>query len=119
MPNWSLVYYRVCDWYVRNPKMVGKHAFMPLMHRVMRTYPFKIDGDGKRKCKPKKRELHFASHFDAAIYGYYGHVLQERYERVLQEKKIDDVVTAYRKIKSESHLGNKSNIDFLMMFLLI
>ena len=98
--------------YVQNPKLVAKHAFLPLMHRVMRTYPFKMDGNGKRKCNPKKRELHFASHLDAAIYGYYGNILQKRYERVLQEKDIADVVTAYRKIKCESHFGNKSNVDF-------
>ena len=98
--------------YVRNPKIVAKHAFLPLMHRVMRTYPFKLDGTGKRKCMSKKRELHFASHLDAVIYGYYGYVLQEQYEKILRKKGIEEVVTAYRKIKSESHFGNKSNIDF-------
>ena len=100
------------DSYVRNSKKVAQHAFLPLMHRVMRTYPFKIDGDGKRKCNPKTRNLYFASHLDAAIYSYYAHMLQEKYEMVLSEKKIDDVVTAYRKIKCDNRFGNKCNIDF-------
>lgn len=98
--------------YVHNANAIAHHSFLPLMHRVMKTYPFKISANGKRKCKPKKRELFFASHIDAAIYGFYSSRLQEKYEKILLDKNLGDVVTAYRKIKASNHYGNKSNIDF-------
>lgn len=98
--------------YVHNAHAMARHPFSPLMHRVIKSYPFKINANGKRKCKPKKRELFFASHIDAAIYGFYSSRLQEKYEKILLEKNLSDVVTAYRKIKASNHYGNKSNIDF-------
>lgn len=77
-----------------------------------KTYPFKHDEEGVRKKKKKIRKLTFASHIDAAIFAYYAEKLQADYEKYIKGIGIDDVVTAYRKIKSESHKGNKCNIDF-------
>lgn len=98
--------------YVTNKDAIAHHAFLPLIRRTVKTYPFKRNEEGTRKKKKKKRKLTFASHIDAAIFTYYAEKLQADYENYIKGIGIGDVVTAYRKIKSESHKGNKCNIDF-------
>ncbi len=98
--------------YITNKDAIVHHAFLPLMRRTVKTYPFKHNEEGVRKKKKKIRKLTFASHIDAAIFAYYAEKLQADYEKYIKGIGIDDVVTAYRKIKSESHKGNKCNIDF-------
>jgi hypothetical protein len=67
--------------YVTNPVNIAKHPFLPLIRREVKTYPYKRDsGVGKRKIRKKIRDLTFASHIDAAIYGYYAQTLQQKYE---------------------------------------
>ena len=99
--------------YVTNPVNIAKHPFLPLIRREVKTYPYKRDsGVGKRKIRKKIRELTFASHIDAAIYGYYAQTLQQKYEDRLVEYHLQDVPTAYRSIKDEKTDHNKCNIDF-------
>lgn len=98
--------------YVTNKDAIANHAFLPLIRRTVETYPFKCDEHGLRKRKTKKRELTFASHIDSAIFAYYAEMLQVEYERYIRQTGIDNVVTAYRRVKSEKHNGNKCNIDF-------
>lgn len=98
--------------YITNKDAIAHHAFLPLIRRTVTTYPFKRNEEGKRKKKKKNRKLTFASHIDAAIFAYYAEKLQSDYENYIKGIGIGDVVTAYRKIKSESHKGNKCNIDF-------
>lgn len=97
--------------YVRNPHAVARHPFLPLMHVKKISYPFKKNCSGKRKCKRKVRDICYVSHIDAAIYGYYSTILQDKYETLIKKNGLDDVVTAYRKVKENSH-RNKSSIDF-------
>jgi hypothetical protein len=99
--------------YVTNPDKVAHHAFLPLIRRVVKTFPYR-QKNGKPAPKKKVRNLTFASHFDAAIYGYYSKKLQDKYEEYLIENDIADVVTAYRKIPSERQdtKSGKCNIDF-------
>lgn len=98
--------------YVQNPKAVSKHAFLPLIRRTMVSYPYKINEEGKRVCKPKARLLTYASHEDSAIFAYYAYKLQGKYEDYLNQHDLGDVVTAYRKIPCDSRGGNKCSIDF-------
>lgn len=98
--------------YVLNKDMVVHHSFLPLMRKEMISFPFKSNRYGKRKMKKKIRKLTYASHTDAAIFGYYAEQLQTLYEKYIQGHGFSDVVTAYRKIECESHYGNKCNIDF-------
>lgn len=77
----------------------------------MVSYPFKTN-DKKRVLKTKTRKLTFASHIDAAIFAYYAVCLQKYYEKYILEKEFSEVVTAYRKVQSLTHKGNKCNIDF-------
>ena len=98
--------------YIINKDAITHHAFLPLIRRTVKTYPFKRNKEGIRKKVKKKRKLTFASHIDAAIFAYYAEKLQADYENYIKGIGIGDVVTAYRKVKSESHKGNKCNIDF-------
>ena len=97
--------------YVSNPQAVRSHAFLPLIRRVVKTYRFKTDCGKRVRKDVKKRCLTFASHLDAAIFGYYANSLQKEYERKLRVLGLDDVVTAYRKIECVNRKGNKCNID--------
>jgi hypothetical protein len=106
---------------VRNPDLISKYSFLPLIHRklVVRRFRREVAHDGTRSklrnVSKKKREIYYSSHIDGNIYSYYSALLNKYYERKLVEKNISDCVTAYRKIKlhpSNSYSRNKCNIDF-------
>lgn len=98
--------------YIQNPSAISKHAFLPLVRRTVISYPYRLNSKGERVCKCKRRPLTYASHEDSAIFAYYAYKLQKRYEDYLVHNSISDVVTAYRKIPSDKHGGNKCSIDF-------
>jgi hypothetical protein len=72
---------------IENPAFVANYAFYPLLHSIIRerkykkvnqskhqnktfrTHNFKLIEGGYEKTS-KNRPLHYASHFDALIYGY-------------------------------------------------
>lgn len=114
-----------------NPKFVAKYSFYPLIHsnisdrkykktllqanppRTERTHSYK-DENGIYKKNIKTRPLHYATHMDALILGYYAEVLQKMYEDELKKHNgLSDCVTAYRKIPIENEINrNKGNIHF-------
>lgn len=105
--------------YITNPNKIKSHAFCPFIHNKIIAPKFRKEYDingnlshnGLRKVQePKIRDIYYANHWDANIFAYYSYLLSERYEKRLQEKSLDDVVTAYRKVPKEK--GNKCNIDF-------
>ncbi|MEO5891079.1 MAG: reverse transcriptase domain-containing protein [Ferruginibacter sp.] len=108
--------------YVLNTDAVKAHAFYPLIHRtsVVRKYRRDINKDtGKRSAeryaKSKPRELYYANHLDACIYGYYAKGLNEAYDAKLLNLGLHDTVTAYRRIKlnpTDPDSVNKSSADF-------
>lgn len=109
---------------VLNPNYVAKYAFFPLIHSVIKERKYKKTGSGQRahsfinseglKVKTiKMRPLHYATHMDALIFGYYASLLQEKYEEKL--KQVDGLsrcIIAYRKIPIEGSSKNKSTIHF-------
>lgn len=120
-------YYRL----ITDEKYIEKYAFYPLIHTniIDRKYK-KADSEkhrntGRRHChtleetgRPDKsnklRPLHYASHMDALVYGYYKDILDELYEKKLGENsKLNSAVNAYRKIEiSEENKKGKSTIHF-------
>ena len=98
--------------YIKNPEKIAHHAFFPLIHRKMVSYPAK--GKGKdRKRQRKVRDICYATHLDAQIYSYYNDKLSKAYERKLTELSLGDVVVAYRSIPTEENPDvNKSHIHF-------
>ncbi|MCF2488081.1 reverse transcriptase domain-containing protein [Dyadobacter sp. CY347] len=113
---------------VTSPLYVEKHAFFPLVHSVIKERKFKkspifpkirghahlIKGEVKRSAK--LRPLHYSTHIDSLIFGYYASVLQELYENELTKfPGLSECITAYRKIPidpSDLLSKGKSTIHF-------
>ena len=95
-----------------NPSRVKSHSFLPLISFTDVKRQFRTDNSDltiPRKLRPKivkskKRDLRYASHHDSAIFAYYAHLLQTRYEALLHDEGLEECVIGYR-----SGLG--SNID--------
>lgn len=124
---------------LKNKNFIAKYAFYPLIHTAIKERKYKkIDIQkhsivnskirahkhkdkltGEIKKTIKSRPLHYSTHFDAIIYGYYAHLLQSKYEeRISKITNLSECITAYRKIKINPNLednikGNgKSTIHF-------
>lgn len=83
---------------------VEKHAFYPFIRREVHTPRYH---KSLAKVEDKVRCVDYASHADAAIYGWYGALLSERYELLLSSSgEPHDLPIAYRK------LSNQCNIHF-------
>ncbi len=110
---------------IENPGFVAKYAFHPLIHSIIkerrfkrvepeskiRAHSYKING--KVKKQQKNRPLHYATHLDSMIFGFYAEQLQSRYEATLaQEVNLCNCITAYRRIKVPGFDANKSTIHF-------
>jgi hypothetical protein len=80
---------------VQKPEFVAEHSFAPLLRfdKVSKRYK-----PAERKTVPKKRPIMFASHKDAAIYGYYAKSVSEALEKAYDTKGISANVLAYRKL---------------------
>lgn len=111
--------------YITNFKNIATHSFLPFIHKVSkkRRYRKKYDvngniitDDSKNRFKAvKPRELYYASHLDSLIFSYYTRLLNEPYEKKLEQYILNDVVTAYRRIPKDIQRpegSNKCNIDF-------
>ncbi|MFZ0598133.1 MAG: hypothetical protein WAM46_14205, partial [Flavobacterium sp.] len=124
---------------LKDKNFIAKYAFYPLIHTAIkerkykkvdvqkhivinaktRAHKHKDKFTGEVKRTIKSRPLHYSTHFDAIIYGYYAHLLQTKYEeRILKIPNLSECITAYRKIKINPDLedgteGNgKSTIHF-------
>lgn len=110
---------------VTNPNYISKYAFFPLIHSIIKERKYKkiegtvlrahsyTDSKGKHKRTEKNRPLHYATHMDAIIFGYYADVLQNKYERILEtEPQLSESIIAYRKIPIKGGDANKGTIHF-------
>lgn len=111
--------------FLNSPKKIAKHSFYPfiafdLEERRSNTINkikyyekklFELSGEEKNKCFKtleslkkkgiiKKRPIRYASHIDGYIYAHYASLLNEKYEKRIQELGLSDVVLAYRKLPS-------------------
>jgi hypothetical protein len=114
--------------YATNSEKISKHAFLPFIHKKSKVRKFRkayskktgilkftiIDGKKVyRVASNKERELFYAGHLDSLVYSYYAEKLAKDYENIISERKLSEVVTAYRKIPlKENSKKNKCNIDF-------
>lgn len=107
-----------------NKEYVSQYAFYPLLHVNIKQRRFKKDpdtgirsytqsSDGKIVSNAKVRPIHYANHQDALIFSYYSHILQSKYESILdKDEKFSSCITAYRKIEDPETRKGKSNIHF-------
>lgn len=74
-------------------------------HRLKSFHPVK---------NSKERPLHYASHMDSLVFGYYADKIKEGYESLLRKEPLQDqAVIAYRKIETfDGSQKGKSNIHF-------
>ncbi len=109
---------------VSSEKYVKTYGFYPLIHSSIKERKYKkinknsrIRSHTKRTgnhviSTAKNRPLHYASHMDALIFGYYAALLQEKYEnRMASLGDLSKCVIAYRKIPLDSK-KNKSTAHF-------
>jgi len=114
---------------VHDEKFVERHAFFPLIHSVIKerkykkspSYPKKRSHlhkvGGKVEKTAKLRPLHYSTHIDSIIFGFYAQKLLDRYEVELEKHSgLTACITAYRKITidgfEESDTPGKSTIHF-------
>lgn len=88
--------------YVTLPANITRHAFLPFIGFTLSSRRYKPH---LRKVQKKDREVAYASHMDAQIFAYYGHVLGEKYEAKLSGTAVGQSVLAYRRL-------GLSNIQF-------
>ena len=91
---------------IENADFISKYAFYPLLHSIIRERKYKkVDKekhsnkadrchnfkkrDGAFEKTAKNRPLHYASHFDALIYGYYASILNELYDKAVSYTHLD------------------------------
>lgn len=116
---------------IENEEFISKYAFYPLIHAFIKERKYKKSDPKKHSTNgrahkhihsetglteqtAKLRPLHYASHFDALIYGYYANLLNIKYEEKLaQLPELFNCVTAYRKLKIDKFSDKgKSTIHF-------
>lgn len=111
---------------VQNPDWVKRHAFMPLIHSVIKERKYKKHPDdskrrghshvidGKLKTSAKPRPLHYSTHIDSIVFGYYACYLLRLYELELAKHTgLEECITAYRKIGlDDDDDKGKSTINF-------
>lgn len=115
---------RFVSSYVKSEEEIAKHAFMPLVHAVIKERKYKYDAERKkyshRKLKEgrligtaKRRQIFYPAHLDAQIYSYYAHkIIGPRYNDILdQDPVLRDSIIAYRKLKTSGG-ESKNNIHF-------
>ena len=86
--------------YVMNEKNIAKHSFYPFIH-------FKKKNSRYGKKGPKKpRELFYCSHLDRCVYQRYAFLINQTYNKWVEQNDINNVAIAYR-----DNL-NKNNINF-------
>ncbi len=77
-----------------NPARVAGHGFYPFLRRVLVVPRYRPN---EHKVVAKERPVGYAAHSDAAVYGWYGALLQERYEADLVAQQLAHVPMAYRR----------------------
>lgn len=116
---------------ITNKKFIKQYAFYPLIHTTLSERKFKKGNSAKHTVSERKhthysintlqpvrnskvRPLHYATHMDALVYGYYAEILRDKYEKLLKKEPLqDNAVIAYRKIETFKGSGiGKSNIHF-------
>ena len=113
---------------VTNKDYIRNHGFFPLIHSVIKERKYKKHPDNSSqrghvlnindKWEPsaKLRPLHYSTHIDSIIFGYYASLIYDKYNSdLLDNQKLSECITAYRKIPlsdTEEVSVGKSTIHF-------
>lgn len=110
---------------------IENYAFYPLIHTIISDRKYKKGNPAKHTTSErrhthhrlksfhivknsKERPLHYASHMDSLVFGYYADKIKDGYESLLSKEPLQDqAVIAYRKIETfDGSQKGKSNIHF-------
>ncbi len=111
---------------ITDPDFISRYAFYPLIHTNIYERRYKriangskdrahsyISETGESVKSTKVRPLHYATHFDSLVYGYYASIIQNEYEQKLaRNAELSKCIIAYRRIEIEGEEKNKSTIHF-------
>lgn len=116
---------------ITSKRYIETYAFYPLIHTVLSDRKFKKGNAKKHTTNQRKhthyrlktlhpirnskdRPLHYASHMDSLVFGYYANLIKDQYESLLRKEPLQDqAVIAYRKIETfKGSEKGKSNIHF-------
>ena len=81
--------------YISKPENIRKHGFYPFIHYEKKFNKYKKK-DGIGEVKEKSRDLCYSAHIDRYIYSYYGYLINQSYDRYMEEKDLNMVSVAYR-----------------------
>lgn len=81
--------------YISDPTNIVKHGFYPFIHYEKKFNKF-TRKDGRGYIKEKSRHLCYSAHIDRYIYSYYGYLLNQKYNKYLEERNMNLVAVAYR-----------------------
>ena len=113
--------------YIKNNKKISTHGFSPFIHKTISVNRYRKEYDDSGKLKhngkridkgAKERDIYYANNLDSNIYAYYSYLLNISYEKILEDKGLTKVVTAYRKspktlkTNTTQEKQKKNNIDF-------
>lgn len=108
--------------YVADNIAISKHSFYPFIHRGTTVRKFRrvtnkitLRKSENRIASSKRRDLYYANHLDSCVFSYYAKLLSESYETNLQAEGLENIVTAYRRIKVDPQRvtsPHKSSADF-------
>lgn len=95
--------------YISNPDNIIKHGFYPFIHYEKKFNKF-TKREGVGEIKEKSRHLCYSAHVDRYIYSYYGYLLNQKYNKYLEEHNMDMIAVAYRDNlhKSNIHFAKKA-----------
>lgn len=92
--------------YVSDPQNVSTRSFYPLIQNTLNER--KLSSHGFPNLEIKTRTIYYAAHSDALIYSWYSTVIDEIYEKNLEESLFGDCVLAYRSGKgSNAHFAKE------------
>ena len=90
---------------VANKNAICRHSFLPLIAFDKRDRRYRRMKGRPTEITTKTRRIAYCSNRDACIFSYYAHLLNEKYEYLIRNLEIDDVVIGYRQIGSNIDLA--------------
>ena len=85
--------------YISSPEKITKHGFYPFIHYKIKTTVF----NRATGIENKERDICYAAHIDRCIYQYYSFLLNQLYNKRVEEDDMYDVAVAYR---TDLHTNN-------------
>lgn len=99
--------------YISNPVNIEKHGFYPFIHYEKKYRKYKRE-NGVGSVKEKIRDICYSAHIDRYIYSYYGFLINQKYNKYMEEHDMNSVAIAYRDNLQQNNIHfAKRAFDFI------